>query len=194
MQEKTKKTDTCQNKTGKNNIRKNKNTNLLILLSSCAGFMIIAAFLSVPLYDTFCRVTGFAGKPKKSDQISNKTFDQEVLVRFDANHSKKLPWIFKPLQNTVKVKIGEEKLIYYTVTNTSDQTIYGTATYNVTPYKVAPYFIKLECFCFQEQKLAPKESMNMPVLFYIDSSYQTDDRVKKINEITLSYTFFPIEK
>ena len=171
-----------------------KSLKTVFLLTGLAFFMVGAAFLSVPLYDTFCRITGFDGKPKRLSHSSSRTLDKQILVRFDANHAKDLPWEFKPLQKTMRIRIGEQKLAYYKAINRSDKPVSGMASYNVAPFKTAPYFIKMECFCFQEQILQAGESIDMPVLFYIDPAYAKDKRVKNVTEITLSYTFYRFEK
>jgi len=158
--------------------------------------MVGLAFASVPLYDLFCRVTGYGGTPQVDLSGSGNTVksNRVFTVQFDANTTNTLPWNFKPVQRQVELKIGEEKLAFYEAVNTSDKTITGTASFNVTPYKIAKYFSKVDCFCFTEQTLIPGEKVSMPVSFYIDGDILEDENVREVKTITLSYTFFPSEK
>lgn len=148
------------------------------------------SFAAVPFYDWFCRVTGFSGTPQVAASESAAVLDQTVVVRFDANTDASLPWRFEPVQREMTVRIGENALASYRATNTSDQSITGTATFNVTPYEVGYYFSKIDCFCFTEQTLAPGESVEMPVSFYVDPAMVDDPENNGTKLITLSYTFF----
>ena len=160
------------------------------------GCMVGLAFASVPLYQLFCSVTGYGGTPNVDRTSAGNTIksDRVYTVQFDANTTNRLPWEFKPVQRQVKLTIGEEKLAFYEAVNTSDKTITGTASFNVTPYKIAKYFSKVDCFCFTEQTLKPGEVASMPVTFYIDSDILEDDNVQEVKTITLSYTFYPSMK
>jgi len=161
------------------------------VLFGVVGGMVGLSFASVPLYRLFCQVTGYGGTPNtESVAVSEKVSDHVVTVRFDANVNSALPWRFKPGQREVRVRLGEETLIHYTAVNLSDAPITGTATFNVTPYKAAQYFSKIECFCFTEQTLAPGEEVSMPVTFYVDPELLDDVDARDVKLITLSYTFY----
>ena len=171
-----------------------KNRRAALMLSVFAAGMVGLAFASVPLYQLFCQVTGYGGTPQIG-VTETKTVTGEVMeVRFDANTNKALPWRFKAVQKTLTVKLGESNLAFYEARNTSDKPITGTAVFNVTPYKVATYFNKIDCFCFTEQTLKPGESVQMPVEFFVDPDIFTDPNTKEVRAITLSYTFYPAEK
>ncbi|MCK5424570.1 MAG: cytochrome c oxidase assembly protein [Emcibacter sp.] len=162
---------------------------LLVVLACMVGLVAV----SVPLYRLFCQVTGYGGTTQKAEDSSGLILARDMTVRFNSDVNNKLPWHFKPVQRSVTVKIGEEALIFYKAINTSNETITGTATFNVTPFKAAQYFNKIDCFCFTEQTLAPGEEVDMPVSFYIDPELATDIRLEEVKEITLSYTFFRAE-
>ncbi|WP_416908006.1 MAG: cytochrome c oxidase assembly protein [Polymorphobacter sp.] len=159
--------------------------------------MIGAAYAAVPLYQLFCQVTGYNGTTSRADASAlpdAATLGGETIsVRFDASTAAGLPWRFKPKQVTSQIRIGEKALAYYTATNTSAKTITGRATYNVSPDTAGQYFRKIECFCFTEQQLGAGQSVDMPVIYYIDPAILDDPSANRISEITLSYTFFPQE-
>lgn len=155
--------------------------------------MVGMSYAAVPLYQIFCQVTGYGGTTKRAESAPTKVLDRTIKVYFDANTSKSLPWKFKPVQNSMALKIGETGLAYYKATNLSDKTVRGSALFNVTPVAAGSYFNKIECFCFTEQELKPGESVDMPVTFFVDPDFVNDPDTKKIQEITLSYTFFPID-
>lgn len=144
---------------------------------------------SVPLYDLFCRVTGYGGTTSQSAAGSDVVLDQTVLVRFDASRERGMPWDFKPVQTQMRVRIGETNLAFYEAHNPTDEPIAGTASFNVAPYAAGLYFVKIDCFCFEEQILAPGETASMPVTFFVDPEILDDPEAKGIPEITLSYTF-----
>lgn len=158
--------------------------------------MLGAAYAAVPLYDLFCRVTGFGGTTQRADVApdTSQVLDRRVTIRFDSNVSGGLGWHFKPVQRTIEVKVGESSLAFYRATNTSSQPLTGTASFNVTPEAAGSYFAKVECFCFTEQTLKPGESIEMPVSFFVDPEFASDRDTSRIREITLSYTFFPVDK
>ncbi len=161
----------------------------------CAGVvvaMVGASYAAVPLYRLFCEATGIDGTPRIASKPSDKVLDRTINIRFDANVSPGMPWSFEPVQRTVDVKLGETTLVLYRATNTSDHTIRGTATFNVFPEQSGPFFNKLECFCFKEQTLAPGESIDMPVSFFVDPAIVNDKDARGITHITLSYTFYPV--
>ena len=122
----------------------------------------------------FCQATGYGGTPKTEDVARPKVADGEVTVKFDANVNSALPWRFHPEKRQVRLRLGEETLVHFTAANLSDQPVTGTATFNVVPEKVAPYFSKLECFCFTEQTLAPGQEVSMPVVFFVDPALAED--------------------
>ena len=155
--------------------------------------MIGLAYASVPLYDLFCRVTGYGGTTQVADQGAERVLDRKIAVRFDATTSPKLPWTFQPEQREVTLRVGESAIAYYRATNNSDKTITGTATFNVTPLKAGAYFTKIDCFCFTEQTLKPGESVDMPVVYYVDPEMDEDPNLDEVRTLTLSYTFFPAE-
>jgi cytochrome c oxidase assembly protein subunit 11 len=170
-----------------------KNARVALIAGAVALSMVGAAFASVPLYNLFCQVTGYGGTTQLATGEAGEILDREVAVLFDSNVAGGLPWDFEPLERSMTMRVGESALAYYRVTNTSDRAITGIASYNVTPYKAAPYFSKLECFCFTEQTLQPGESMDMPVLFFVDPLIAEDQRADDVQTITLSYTFFETE-
>ena len=162
----------------------------------CAGVffgMIGLSYAAVPLYSIFCQVTGYGGTTQRVDQYSDRVLDREMTVRFDANTSAALPWRFEPVQRSVTMKIGETAHISYKATNLFDRPIKGQASFNVTPELAGAYFNKVECFCFTETTLQPGETLDMPVVFYVDPDIVDVPELKNTHTITLSYTFFPIE-
>lgn len=159
-----------------------------ILLSVVAG-MGAMAYASVPLYRMFCAATGFGGTPQiggVSPGVTGKT----ILVRFNADTNPGLPWKFAPSVREVRVALGEEKLATYEARNLSQSVVTGVALYNVTPEKVAKYFHKTACFCFNEQSLTAGQEMDFPVTFWVDPAIAADPSTADVHEITLSYTFF----
>ena len=159
------------------------------LLFALVSLMILLVAFSVPLYNLFCRVTGYGGTTSFSENISNITLDKDITLQFNADVNDSIDWLFTAPQD-VTFKIGENKLVEYEATNLSNVSSSGTATFNVLPEKVGPYFIKTQCFCFEKQTLEPNQSVKMPVVFYIDPSITDDPGMADIDTITLSYTFF----
>ena len=158
----------------------------------CLGVVAVMASLSfaaVPLYDWFCRVTGYGGQTAEAEQSSDIILDKVITVRFDSNIDRDLNWSFKPVARTVDLKIGETGLAFYEATNLSDKPLAGTASFNVAPFSTGSYFTKIACFCFEMQVLQPGETVQMPVTFYVDPEIVDDLEAKFVNEITLSYTF-----
>ncbi len=151
--------------------------------------MLGLAFASKPLYDTFCRVTGFGGTTQVAESAASRVLDRTVSVSFDANVNS-APLEFRPSQRAIEVKLGQNALAYYEVTNTSDHPVQAIASYNVTPYKSGLYFNKLECFCFDVQTYMPGETVTLPVIFFVDPRMDDVERLDDIQNITLSYTFF----
>jgi cytochrome c oxidase assembly protein subunit 11 len=175
---------------------RSKSRNLALALT-CAGVvagMVGLAYASVPLYRLFCQVTGFAGTTQVAESAPGKVLDRTITVRFDSNVSRDLDWSFKPVQRSVELKIGETRLVYFRAVNHADRAITGSATFNVTPDWAGAYFDKIQCFCFTEQTLAAGETVDMPVLFFIDPAIVDDRSASKSMAITLSYTFYPVQK
>jgi cytochrome c oxidase assembly protein subunit 11 len=156
-------------------------------------FMGALAWASVPLYDWFCRVTGFGGTTNVAEAGSVEIVDRTIEVRFDASLERDMPWEFKPLQLDITLRLGEEGLIFYEAYNPTDQPVAGTASFNVAPYGAGLYFSKIACFCFEEQLLMPGERVEMPVSFFVDPDILNDTDAKHAKHITLSYTFHQIE-
>ncbi|HEY8351761.1 MAG TPA: cytochrome c oxidase assembly protein [Sphingomonadales bacterium] len=172
-----------------------RNGRVLVVLLAVVFGMVGLAYASVPLYRLFCQVTGLGGTTQVgTNSYDMPVLDREMTISFNADTGRDLPWKFEPVQRRIKVKVGEEALAFYRVTNVSDREIVGTAVYNVTPFKAGPYFSKIECFCFTEQRLAPGESMDMPVTFFVDPNIDDDRNLDDVKEITLSYTFYPAKK
>ncbi len=171
-----------------------------VLAAALAAAMIGHAYASVPLYRVFCQVTGFGGTTGRADAaalpdagVLRALGGRTINVRFDSNVSTDMPWRFAPKANQVAVKIGEKRLAFYTATSMSAVPTTGRAGFNVTPDTAGKYFRKIECFCFTEQTLAAGETVDMPVTFFIDPAILDDPDARKIDEITLSYTFFPVD-
>lgn len=173
---------------------KSNRTVALQLIAIVLG-MFMLAYASVPLYRLFCQVTGFGGTARRAAIAAAPTrvLDRTITVTFDSNTDQALPWKFTPIEKNVKVKIGENKLVAFRAINESNAPTRGTATYNVTPFAAAKYFNKIQCFCFSEQRLAPNQSANLPVSFFIDPAILDDPEARDVVNITLSYTFFSYE-
>lgn len=162
------------------------------LISAAVVFgMTGAAFAAVPLYRTFCQLTGFDGTVRKAEAAPTQVLDQTVLIRFDAN-VRGVPWDFAPDQTSQTLKIGKTGLAFFHVKNTSDRPVTAHAAYNVVPESAARYFEKLQCFCFTDQTLQPGQSADFPVVYFVDPKYASDPDTKDEPDITLSYTFFPV--
>jgi cytochrome c oxidase assembly protein subunit 11 len=164
------------------------------VFGTCAAVvvgMVGLSYAAVPLYYLFCRATGYGGTPVRAESAPTEISDRTITVRFDTNIDPALPWSFAPETRSATVKIGENRLVFFHAENRSDRAIIGHATYNVEPENAAYYFDKIQCFCFTEQKLEPGESVDMPVSFFVSPAILKDHRVDNLNEITLSYTFYP---
>ena len=169
-----------------------KNRNVGIRAAVFGLIMLAVAFAAVPLYRVFCQVTGFGGTTMKAEAAPGAVAGQ-IGVRFDANISPALPWKFEPEQETVRIHPGARTTIYYDATNYTARNTTGQAIFNVTPEAAGKYFSKIECFCFTEQTLKPGERARMPVVFFVDPKLRNDPATRDIDEITLSYTFYPVE-
>jgi len=170
--------------------QKRRNGALAVVLVGVAGGMVGLSFAAVPLYRLFCQITGFGGTTQVATAPSEPVSDRYVTVRFNADVAPGLPWRFEPMQNAVRVRFGEIALARFVAVNLSDRPVTGSATFNVTPFKTGPYFSKVQCFCFDEQTLAPGERAEMPVSFFVDPEMIDDPNVREVKTITLSYTFF----
>ena len=166
----------------------NKNV-MGIGIGAIAIAMLGAAFASKPLYDSFCRITGFGGTTRVAVERPDEVLDRVIQVRFDSNVGD-VPFVFRPLEPFIETKIGESNLILYEVTNYSDEPVKAIASYNVTPHKAGPYFTKLECFCFQEQVFEPGETVKLPVIFFVNPLIAEESQLDDVKSITLSYTYF----
>jgi cytochrome c oxidase assembly protein subunit 11 len=172
-------------------------TNRDALVGAACGALVVlmvgAAYAAVPFYNWFCRATGFNGTTQVAEAApASAPLGRKVAVRFDSNVAGGLPWKFQPEKTEIEVKIGQVVTVYYTVTNQSARTTTGQAAYNVTPLTVGSYFTKINCFCFTEQTMAPGETREMPVVFYVDPAIVNDHENDGLNTITLSYTFYPV--
>lgn len=169
------------------------NRRILVILAVVVAAMVGLAYASVPLYQLFCQVTGYGGTTQISGDAAVEILpDHPVRVRFDANTNPALNWRFEAVDAPVTLNPGEEVVINYRATNLGDTASAGTSTYNVTPVKAGPHFMKIDCFCFIEQTLQPGDSVLMPVRFYIDPDIASEPGTADIDEIILSYTFFPV--
>lgn len=155
--------------------------------------MIGLSFASVPLYNLFCKVTGFGGTTMTADKAPDHILDRELTIRFNTDTDPNLPWEFKSGEKYVKTKVGQQTLVTYTARSWSNQSSGGSAVFNVTPPKAGKYFRKIECFCFQEQIINPRQTVHMPVLFFIDPAFADDKDMEDITTVTLSYTFYPLD-
>lgn len=169
---------------------RDKNARLAWTMVAIVGGMLGLAYAAVPLYQAFCKATGFAGTPLVAKEGERPVIARTVEVRFDSNTDANLPWRFQPVERSVKIHLGEEKLVFFRATNLSQRPIVGTATYNVTPEWTAGWFNKIQCFCFTEQLLQPGQSVDMPVLFFVDADMNKERRYDDVRTITLSYTFY----
>ena len=167
-----------------------RNTRTAMRMALLALAMLGLAFASVPLYRAFCQLTGFDGTPRKAEAAPDQALDKTLTIRFDAN-VRDLRWDFHTKQTSQVAKIGETKVAFFQVTNRSDKAITGRAVFNVVPEQAGPYFQKLDCFCFSDQTIQPGQTVDMPVLYFVDPKYASDFETKNKSEVTLSYTFYP---
>ena len=167
------------------------NAHTAVALVAIVLGMLMLSYASVPLYRLFCQATGFGGTTRRvAANFSSGVSAQTMNVSFNADTDPALPWKFTPVEKTVTVHLGENRLVAFKVINQSGAATRGTATYNVTPNLAGKYFNKIQCFCFTEQRLKPNEEVTMPVSFFIDPAILDDPELKGLKNITLSYTFF----
>lgn len=176
---------------------KRKNTRTLLLVASLVLIMAAAAFASVPMYNLFCRVTGFGGTPQISRPDIGSGYMQPesaigpvIKVNFMGRTAPDLPWRFTPDLRSLDVRPGQQALVSFTARNLSARPSTGTAVYNVTPAKAGKYFNKVQCFCFTGQTIPAAGAVNMPVVFYIDPAIRQDRSMEEVRQITLSYVFY----
>lgn len=162
------------------------------LASGVVVFMAGMGWAAVPLYDLFCRVTGYGGTTMVGAG-SDVILDRTVRIRFDASKARDFPWEFRPVERQMEIRIGETGMAFYEAFNPTDRPVAGTASYNVTPYEAGLYFTKIDCFCFTHQVLQPGERVLMPVTFYVDPEIVDSSEAANVHTITLSYTFHPTE-
>lgn len=148
------------------------------------------AFASAPLYDMFCKATGFDGTPRRGAGLAAVPGDETMLIRFDTNVAAPLPWRFQAETREISAKLGETKTVFFRVKNMGTTPSTGIATFNVQPGLMGGFFFKIQCFCFNEQTLQPGETMDFPVVFYIDPAVRNDSNTAALTEMTLSYTYF----
>ncbi len=178
--------------------RLSPNAKTASLASLLALAMVGLGFAAVPLYDLFCRVTGFGGTTQRYDPVAAaatpEILSKTISVRFDSNVSPDLPWKFYPEHPRDTVSIGARDMAIFIAENQSARPVVGTAAFNVTPAQAGKYFIKIQCFCFTEQRLEPGQQIRMPVLFFVDPKIMDDPDARDVQEITLSYTFYPVDE
>ncbi len=158
-------------------------------LAAVIAVMAAMAWAAVPLYDLFCRVTGYGGTTQRAAAAPGAVPGREVTVRFDASRDRDMPWGFRPVQREMRLRLGETGLAFYEAWNPTDTTLAGTASYNVTPFAAGRFFTKIDCFCFRMQVLAPGERVEMPVTFFVDPALAEDAEGRLVHTITLSYSF-----
>ena len=158
-------------------------------IAGVAVAMLGLAFASKPLYDTFCKVTGFGGTTQDATARPDDILDRQITVRLDANVAD-VPFEFRPVDRMTTLNVGATELIQFELTNTSDVPVRAMASYNVTPHKAGPYFTKLECFCYDEQVYQPGETVTLPVIFFINPLIDEEPQLDDVRTITLSYTFY----
>lgn len=167
-----------------------KNKRLILSVFGVVALMVGLAYVSVPLYTLFCQLTGFDGTTQRAETAPTTILDRQVTIRFNADVNSALDWSFKPEVNKMDIRVGQSALTSFKAHNNSTKPVTGTALYNVTPPKAGKYFNKMQCFCFGEQVLQPGETMDMPVLFYMDPEMDKDPNMDDVTTVTLSYTFY----
>jgi len=176
--------------------KKEKKSRAGLTAAICAVFvagMVGMAFAAVPLYSIFCQVTGYGGTTQRANAAPRQALDREITIRFDGNVANGLGWSFRPRDRHIRVHVGEVAEVAFVAENRTDKTTTGTAAFNVTPNAAGAYFNKLACFCFTDQTLAPGETADMPVQFFVAPAIAEDSELDYVDTITLSYTFFPTD-
>ena len=171
-----------------------RNSRTAAVMAAIVLFMVGLAFASVPLYRIFCQTTGFDGTTQRAAAAPGPIAGKQVWIRFDANTAPTLPWRFRPENNRQMATIGAREMAIFLAKNLSARTITGSAAFNVSPPQAGKYFTKIQCFCFTQQSLKAGEEARMPVIYYVDPKFATDPDTSDISEITLSYTFYPVDQ
>ncbi|MES1152227.1 MAG: cytochrome c oxidase assembly protein [Dongia sp.] len=169
-----------------------RNLNVMMILVGVLAGMVGLTYAAVPLYRIFCEKTGFDGTPLRADGQTAQVapIDRTVTVSFTGDVNGEMPWAFYPKQNKIEARVGQTYLAYFEAQNLTDKPITGQATFNVSPEPWGPYFVKIQCFCFNQQTLKPGEKVEMPVTFYLDPALAKDHLLDRMSDVTLSYTFF----
>jgi cytochrome c oxidase assembly protein subunit 11 len=167
-----------------------RNARMGVILAGVVAGMIGLSFASVPLYRVFCQVTGYGGTTQVAETAPGAAAGRIMRIQFNSDVDPGLPWSFRPAQREVRVRIGEPAMAYFIARNLADEPTVGAAVYNVTPLKVGGYFDKIQCFCFDQQRLEPGQEVKMAVNFFVDPSLMDDRNLDDVKTITLSYTFF----
>jgi cytochrome c oxidase assembly protein subunit 11 len=171
-------------------LKQHRNSKVVAACIVVIGIMVGLTAYSPMLYRLFCAATGFGGTPQRANAESGIASEQIITVRFDSNVAPGLPWRFEPVQREVKVHLGEQQLVFFAAENLSDQAVAGRATFNVTPQTSGIYFNKIQCFCFDEERLDGHQKVDMSLVFFVDPALANDAEMRDLNTITLSYTFF----
>jgi cytochrome c oxidase assembly protein subunit 11 len=176
--------------------RDRRNRRTLVAMAGLGIAMLALGFASVPLYRIFCEQTGFGGTTQRASAYAGvkAAVGHTMSVRFDSNVQPGMPWRFYPERRTETVTVGARDMAIFIAENMSDRPVTGTASFNVTPTQAGAYFTKIQCFCFTEQTLQPGERVRMPVIYYVDPKILTDPDNRDTQQITLSYTFYPVEQ
>ncbi|MEK7342986.1 MAG: cytochrome c oxidase assembly protein [Pseudomonadota bacterium] len=176
--------------------RDRRNRRTLVAMAGVGLAMLGLGFASVPLYRIFCEQTGFGGTTQRADAATSVPVatGHSMSIRFDSNIAPGMPWRFQPERRTATVTVGAKSMAIFVAKNLSDKPVTGTAAFNVTPTQAGAYFTKIQCFCFTEQTLMPGQEVRMPVLYYVDPKILADPDNKDTQQITLSYTFYPVEQ
>jgi cytochrome c oxidase assembly protein subunit 11 len=171
-------------------VARRRNARTGVVLAGIVAGMVGLSFASVPLYRLFCQVTGYGGTTQVAAAAPGAVTERVIKVRFNADTAPDLPWSFKPVQREIALKVGESGLAYYRARNLAAEAVTGTSTFNVTPLKAGRYFSKVQCFCFDEQRLEAGQELDMAVSFFVDPEILSDRNLDEVKTITLSYTFF----
>jgi cytochrome c oxidase assembly protein Cox11 len=172
------------------NPKRRRNLTVVVPIIGVIGMMIVLVAFSPTLYRMICAATGLGGTTQRANSHAGTVSKRVITVRFDSNVAPGLPWRFEPVQREVRVHLGEQQLVFFTAENLSDQAIVGHATFNVTPETTGIYFNKIQCFCFNEERLNARQKVDMPVVFFVDPALENDPETRDVDRITLSYTFF----
>ena len=174
-------------------LQQNRNRKTALSLLAIVAGMIMLSYASVPLYRMFCKYTGFGGTTQDAVKLPDHISNREMTIMFNTDVMPELPWKFASEQRKIKIKLGEQKLVFFKATNEGSEPLKGVSTFNVTPDAAGLYFMKIKCFCYDAQLIQPGETVTMPVSFFIDPSLQENHELDDLTTITLSYTFFKVK-